>query len=223
MESAPMMRRVFPLARWLVPPSWRRWVQIVLRRPLTLLYRGDRVECPCCRGRFRKFMPAGTPPRANAACPRCGSRERHRLLYLFVQERARLLRGQIRLLHLAPEAALDTLLQRQQGIQYVTADLLDPKVMVRFDLCAIPFSDSTLDAFICSHVLEHVLDDRGAVRELKRVLRPGGWAKLRNVAAAALNMRSIWSARRRMKALVSGSRSAVNLPPPGLVSAPCSY
>ncbi len=39
---------------------------------------------------------------------------------------------------------------------------------------ALPFEDGTFDKVICAEVMEHVHDYRGAVRELARVLRPGG-------------------------------------------------
>jgi SAM-dependent methyltransferase len=50
----------------------------------------------------------------------------------------------------------------------------------------LPFADGTFDAVICNHVLEHVSDDRLALAELHRVLRPGGWALLQVPIALAL-------------------------------------
>jgi len=58
----------------------------------------------------------------------------------------------------------------------VTTDLTRADVDLRCDLQAIPLPDCTFDLLLCSHVLEHVDDDRQAMRELHRVLRPGGLA-----------------------------------------------
>jgi SAM-dependent methyltransferase len=44
------------------------------------------------------------------------------------------------------------------------------------DATAIPFADASFDCVIAAEVLEHILDDQGAIDELARVLRPGGLA-----------------------------------------------
>ena len=46
------------------------------------------------------------------------------------------------------------------------------------DLTATPFADDEFDIVICSHVLEHVPDDAKAMREIRRILKPGGHALL---------------------------------------------
>ena len=46
------------------------------------------------------------------------------------------------------------------------------------NLTSLPFSDGAFDAIYCSHVLEHVEDDRAAIRELRRVCAKNAWAIL---------------------------------------------
>jgi SAM-dependent methyltransferase len=45
---------------------------------------------------------------------------------------------------------------------------------VNGDALALPFPDGSFDRVVCSEVLEHIWDYRGAIGELVRVLRPGG-------------------------------------------------
>jgi predicted SAM-dependent methyltransferase len=83
-----------------------------------------------------------------------------------------------RLLHVAPERRLEKHLKAISSLDYLTADLLDPDVMTKMDVTKIQFADNEFDAILCNHVLEHVPDDRKAMRELNRVLKFGGWAML---------------------------------------------
>jgi SAM-dependent methyltransferase len=46
--------------------------------------------------------------------------------------------------------------------------------VLRGDVFRLPFESDRFDRVICSEVMEHVHDYAGAVRELVRVLRPGG-------------------------------------------------
>jgi SAM-dependent methyltransferase len=141
------------------------------------LYRGAAVSCACCGGHFSRFLEVGTPPRAGA-CPRCDSRERHRLLHLYLSRKTNLFKEKLRVLHVAPEAALQAHLAGNPNIDYLSADASSSSAMVRMDITAIQFPDASFDVILCNHVLEHVDDDRRAMRELLRVLKPGGWAIL---------------------------------------------
>jgi SAM-dependent methyltransferase len=78
----------------------------------------------------------------------------------------------------APEPALTNLLRRARGLEIVSADLDSPFATVSLDITKIEMADASFDVILCSHVLEHVHDDRRAMRELWRILRPGGWAMI---------------------------------------------
>jgi len=122
------------------------------------------------------MIGVGHPPRWDARCAQCGSRERHRLLWLWsVQDGGNRLEGK-RVLHFAPEKALRRALGGNPG--YETADLSQRGVMHSVDITCLPMADGTYDFAIANHVLEHVDDDRAAMHELFRVLKPGGAALL---------------------------------------------
>jgi SAM-dependent methyltransferase len=95
---------------------------------------------------------------------------------LFLRRSTNLYTDSLIVLHVAPELGLRRELSRLTNLQYVTADLNAPDVSVVMDVTAIDFPDETFDVILCSHVLEHVIDDRKAMRELRRVLKRTGWA-----------------------------------------------
>lgn len=146
----------------------------LLRRWRTALHRGERVECPLCGGRFRHFMSDWN--RAGAKCWRCGAHERHRGLWLHLQRHPELLEGVGSLLHVAPEWCLERRLRELVGPGYVTSSFEPGEADLTLDLRAIDLPDASLDAVLASHILEHIDDDAAAMRELHRVVRPGGWA-----------------------------------------------
>ena len=132
------------------------------------------VECPLCQGRFKEFGPAGR--RRGAVCPGCGSRERHRAAWLVLEERPELLGEADSLLHFAPEAYVRDRLAAEAGLRYITADLVPGRGDLPLDVTDLKLPDAAFGAVLCLHVLEHVPDDTRAIRELYRILRPGGWA-----------------------------------------------
>ncbi|MBO5275756.1 MAG: methyltransferase domain-containing protein [Alistipes sp.] len=147
-----------------------------------LWYIGKGKECPLCGCRRRKFLPYGyVTQRDNALCPNCLALERHRTLWLWLLRESDIGRGAMalpRLLHVAPEVALMRKFSRiyaKQPADYVTADLESPLADLHFDIQHIPLEDESFDVVICNHIMEHVEDDRLAMREILRIMRKGGW------------------------------------------------
>jgi SAM-dependent methyltransferase len=46
--------------------------------------------------------------------------------------------------------------------------------LIRGDICALPFAGASFDFVLATDIIEHVDDDVGALKEIRRVLRPGG-------------------------------------------------
>ena len=151
------------------------------------LFQGNNVVCPICNSTFREFGTVGLIPRKNAKCHECGSLERHRLLWLYFNERTDLFKSnkKIRLLHFAPEKVFYYIFSANQNIEYYPCDL-SPEIygykgnvkIKKADITDIPFEENYFDVIICSHVLEHVPNDALAMSELYRVLKNEGWAIL---------------------------------------------
>lgn len=142
-----------------------------------LSYFGQGRLCPICGCSSPRFCPLGR--REDAQCLHCGSLERDRLAWLFLRTRTDLFGPAPKeMLHVAPESFLAGPFRAHLGDGYLSADLRDDRGMVSMDITDIGYPDESFDVVYCSHVLEHVDDDRRAMRELYRVLRPGGWAIL---------------------------------------------
>lgn len=147
-------------------------------RVFRIWYSGKSHECPICESQFRKFMPYGIETRSNVLCPKCLSLERHRLIWLYLKKETDFFTKQIKFLHVAPEQCFHTRFRNAENIEYVTADLESPLADLHFDLHKIPLEDDSFDFFMCNHVLEHVEDDYMVMKEIKRILKPGGVAIL---------------------------------------------
>jgi SAM-dependent methyltransferase len=83
-----------------------------------------------------------------------------------------------RVLHFAPERQLRERIRRTAA-EYLTADFDRGDCEVRLDVSRMPeIADCSFDAILICDVLEHVPSDVEAMRELHRVLTPGGIAIL---------------------------------------------
>lgn len=85
-------------------------------------------------------------------------------------------RSSRQILHIAPEVCLMRKFEKIfPADRYITLDLESPLAKVHADVQALPFPDNSFDVIFCNHILEHVADDRLAMREMYRVMRPGDW------------------------------------------------
>ena len=144
-----------------------------------LPYYGKGRYCPVCRKSFSRFRQFGYPPREDAQCVRCNALERHRLLWLYLTKKTDFFDGvPKKMLHVAPESCFRLRFKRLLGDGYLTADLVNPRAMMKMDITNIEYPDQSFDVIYCCDVLEHVQDDRKAMGELHRVLKNTGWAIL---------------------------------------------
>ena len=169
------------MARAVLPKTSRDFIRRLGYRCLAPWYWGRRVTCPLCGSRFRRFKTFVVDPTYhNLMCPWCQSLERHRLLWLFLRHRTEIFSRPLRLLHLAPEYCLYRAFRSAPHLAYLTAGLDTALIQVELDLVHTPFKDNLFEVIICCHVLEHIEDEQGALRELRRVLKPGGLAFLQS-------------------------------------------
>lgn len=140
------------------------------------IYRGNKYYCPVCEKNYISFFPAGDNTAGNSKCPGCSSLERQRLLWLFLEKQLLIKSRRFRLLNVAPDRAIQNKLKSLDNIDYISIDLSSGIAMQNQDLTKLGFADNSFDLVLCYHVLEHIVDDRKAMKELYRVTKPGGLA-----------------------------------------------
>jgi SAM-dependent methyltransferase len=137
-----------------------------------------KVQCNICGWRAKAFWDYDCGYGRvyfNAECPVCRSHPRHRSLVLFLQKRLPK-DTRVRVLHFAPERCSMDFLQSYANVDYLSVDFESSRAMRKEDIEALSFAEKSFDVIICLHVLEHVIDDRKAMRELFRVLSDKGFA-----------------------------------------------
>lgn len=170
------MSKIFKFFLNLIPRPILIKLSFWVRPLIALGLRGNKFTDPIDGKSFRKFLPYGYEnPRENVLSPSTLSLERHRLLWLYLQNETRFFTDPIKLLHFAPEQAFYHRFRNLKNLTYTTTDLNSPLADVKADICNLPFDEASFDVILCNHVLEHIPDDTKAMQELYRVLKPGGW------------------------------------------------
>ncbi|MCI0442113.1 methyltransferase domain-containing protein [bacterium] len=152
----------------------RKFVREAERKTWFMRYYGNKFVCVCCGANLSNFN--------GQDCPKCNSRLRHRVIFKYLLDHADLISANqpTKMLHFAPEYFFRTYFRKFKNIEYYDADLSSSTANYKVDITNIPFKAEYFDSILCVHVLEHIPDDRLAMRELYRVLKPGGWAILQS-------------------------------------------
>jgi SAM-dependent methyltransferase len=145
------------------------------RLKLFYLSIGSSKACPICEWTGHSFIRCfyQYKPAPTYICPSCGSSERHRFAYFALKKR--LGHHSEKILHFAPERCVEPWL-RSISKEYLSVDLCSPNVMQHMDITNLTLENDNFSLVWCSHVLEHIENDRKAMMELFRVLRPFGLA-----------------------------------------------
>lgn len=152
--------------------------------------------CPICQNSSESFIPLNmdyissleknkfwhgldkfeTLELLNHSCPHCNSSDRERLYALYLNKIQRK-SEKLKMLEIAPPPAFSNWIRQQNKYLYRTCDLYMENVDDKVDITEMKeYPDESFDCLVCSHVLEHVSDDKKAVKELYRILAPKGWA-----------------------------------------------
>ncbi len=129
-----------------------------------------------------KYKVIGAGKR-NVDCPRCASSDRDRLVYQFLLEQELQSQKPSKILHVAPERALFKAIRSKFKSEVVGIDNRSKGYKFAYsndvqqgDLRQLPFQECSFEWIICNHVLEHILEEKQALSEIVRVLKPGGRA-----------------------------------------------
>lgn len=173
------MKTPFQVLLNLFPRPFLIKMSLWIRPLLVRIYSGNQYKDPIDGKTFSKFLPYGyEKQRENVLSPSTLSLERHRLLWLYLEQKTDFFTRPQKVLHFAPEQAFYKRFRALKHLDYTTTDLNSPIADVKADICDLPFKDNSYDTIICNHVLEHIKDDTKAMHEIFRVLKPNGMAVL---------------------------------------------
>ena len=165
--------------RKIVSEKQRIALHYALYKIEAVLLWGNRYECCCCGKSSRRFLSHGNLGlRRNIKCPHCLSLERTRILCMYIRNEVfKDTEKPLKVLHFAPVKGLKDFLRQSPYVgDYRDADLNPNVATYQVDITQIPYEDNSFDLIICSHILYCVPEDRKAMQEIHRVLRPGGRA-----------------------------------------------
>lgn len=157
------------IAKKLFPKKFLITQEALIRQAFAWYYKGNKYTCNICNVNLANFIKLEN---GDLLCPACGSLPRNRRLWQVLNNDV-ILQGKV--LDFSPSRCLYRKMKAQPGIDYVSSDFAGEFLAdVQYDITNIPESHNEFDIIICFHVLEHVEQDLQAMRELFRILKPGG-------------------------------------------------
>lgn len=184
-----MIKKIRPYLPKIVNDSINKILQIFK----VIYYKGNNFICPICEFRASMFLSygfnndaikknqiIGMGHRENALCPKCNSKDRERLVYLFLIEliKKKIINYSSKVIHFSPEQSLEKNFFEENFSNYLTADITSKKVDLNLDLQNFKFEEKNFDLVICNHVLEHIDNDIVAIQNIFSILKEGGIAIL---------------------------------------------
>lgn len=144
-----------------------------------LCYHGQKFQCPICQSSLRCFIAHHSDPEKqyDSVCPVCFAKSPHRRIWLYLEAVTKDRDWGYTLVHLAPELSIQRRLTGR-NFGYVTGDICTGRGQIKADICDLPFKDNSVDFLLACHILMMLRDDKQAVNEVYRVLRPGRYAIL---------------------------------------------
>lgn len=147
--------------------------------------------CPVCKSYFENFVKYKGIHKLSDfetinidkySCPNCFSSDRDRLYALYIEMKINELDKSTyyKIIDFSPTFSLSNFIKSKNIFSYRSADLFMENVDDKVDITDLSiYSDSSIDCFICSNILEHILDDKKALSELYRILKVNtGWGIL---------------------------------------------
>ena len=152
----------------LIPNKLAKKNEKLLRSIMSIAYIGNKYSCNICDFKMSHFIQLENK---DELCPKCGSLGRTRRLWSLLEDKVK---GK-KILHFSPSKSIKAKLASLKDIEYITSDYAGEfNAQKKLNIKAIDEPNDEFDIIICYHILEHIDEDIQAMKELKRILKPGG-------------------------------------------------
>ena len=159
---------MYELLKNLIPKTLIKRNEPIIRKLISLFYKGNRFQCTVCDFKMSRFI---TLKKEDKLCPKCGSLARTRRLWELLEPKVK----GAKILHFSPSKSIKPRLESLTNTTYITTDYAGEfEAMKRLNIEAIDEPDNQYDIIICYHVLEHIENDLTAMQELYRITKSNG-------------------------------------------------